>query len=79
MEEAIDRFGKSNLLVYVPEDPRPDLSAIGEDLEFARKHTKDTGWYAGVGGSALLDWVTKLKGLLLGIRIKHFEADRPEA
>ena len=29
VEEATDRFGKVNLLVYVPEIPRPDLGAIG--------------------------------------------------
>jgi hypothetical protein len=32
MQEAIDRSGKVNLLVYLPEIPRPDLGAIGEDL-----------------------------------------------
>ena len=41
VEEATGRFGKVNLLVYVPEKLRPDLGAIGEDLQFARKHTKD--------------------------------------
>ena len=55
MEEAIDRFGRVILLVYLPEMPRPDLGAIAEDLEFARKHTKDMDRYAVVGGSALLD------------------------
>ena len=55
VEEATDRFGKVNLLVHVPEILRPDLGAIGEDLEFARKHTKDVERYAVVGGSALLD------------------------
>ena len=78
IEEAIDRFGKVNLLVYLPEIPRPDLGAIGEDLEFARKHTKDIERYAVVGASALLDWVAKLEGPLVGIRIKHFEPDRLE-
>jgi len=76
VEEATDRFEKVNLLVYVPEIPRPDLGAIGEDLEFARKHTKDVERYAVVGASALLDWVAKLEGPLLGIQIKHFEPDR---
>jgi hypothetical protein len=76
MEEAIDRFGEVNLLVYLPEIPRPDLGAIGEDLEFARKHTKDVDRYAVVGGSALLDLVARLEGPLVGIEIKHFEPDR---
>jgi hypothetical protein len=78
MEEAIDRFGRVNLLVYLPEIPRPDLGAIGEDLEFARKHTKDVERYAVVGGSALLDLVARLEGPLVGIEIKHFEPDRLE-
>ena len=76
MEEAIDRFGRVNLLVYLPEIPRPDLGAIGEDLEFARKHTKDVERYAVVGGSALLDLVARLEGPQVGIEIKHFELDR---
>jgi hypothetical protein len=76
MEEAIDRFGRVNLLVYLPEIPRPDLGAIGEDLEFARKHTKDVERYAVVGGSALLHLVARLEGPLVGIEIKHFEPDR---
>ena len=29
VEEATDRFGKVNLLVYVPEIPRPDLGPSG--------------------------------------------------
>jgi len=78
MEEAIDRFGKVNLLIYFPEIPRPDLGAVREDLEFARKHTKDIGRYAVVGGSALLDWVARLEGPLVNIEIKHFEPDRLE-
>jgi hypothetical protein len=78
MEEAIDRFGRVNLLVYLPEMPRPDLGAIAEDLEFARKHTKDVDRYAVVGGSALLDWVAGFEGPLVGIAIKHFEPDRLE-
>jgi hypothetical protein len=78
MEEAVDRFGKINLLVYLPEIPRPDLSAIGEDLEFARKHTKDIGCYYPPRRSALLDWVARLEGPLVGIEIKHFEPDRLE-
>ena len=76
LKEAIDRFGKVNLLVSVPRVPRPDLGAIGKNLEFARQHTKDIERYAVVGSSALLDWAVKLEGLLLGIRIKHFEPDR---
>jgi hypothetical protein len=76
MEEAIDRFGRINLLIYVPEIPMPDLGAIGEDLKFTCKHTKDIGRYAVVGGSALLDWVARLEGPLVGIEIKHFEPDR---
>jgi hypothetical protein len=76
MEEAIDRFGRVNLLVYLPEIPRPDLDAIGEDLEFARKHTKHVERYAVVGGSALLHLVARLEGPLVGIEIKHFEPDR---
>jgi hypothetical protein len=75
VEEATDRFGKVNLLVSVPEIPRPDLGAIGEDLEFARKHTEHIECHAVVGGSALLDWAIKLEGLQLGIRIKHFDPD----
>jgi hypothetical protein len=78
MEEAIDRFGKVNLLVYVPEIPRQDLGAIGEDLEFARKHMKDVERYAVVGDSALLDWGAKLEGPLVGIQIKHFQPDQVE-
>ncbi len=31
-----------------------------------------------VGGSALLDWIARLEGPLLGIRIKLFEPDRLE-
>jgi hypothetical protein len=76
MEEAIDSFGKVNLLVYLPEIPRPDLGAIGEDLQFAHKHTKDVDRYAVVGGSALFDLVARLEGPLVGIEIKHFEPDR---
>jgi hypothetical protein len=76
MEEAIDRFGEVNMLVYLPEMPWPDLGAIGEDLQFARKHTKDIGRYAVVGDGALLDWLAKLEGPLVGIEIKHFEPDR---
>jgi hypothetical protein len=76
MEETIDCFGEVNVLVYLPEMPWPDLGAIGEDLQFARKHTKDIGRYAVVGGGALLDWVAKLEGPLVGIEIKHFEPDR---
>ena len=76
MEEVIDRFGRVNLLIYVPEIPMPDLGAIGDDLEFAYKHTKDIGRYAVVGGSALLDWVAKLEAPLVGIEVKHFEPDR---
>ena len=75
VEEATDCFGKVKLLISVPEIPRPDLDAIGEDLEFARKHTKDVERYAVVGGSALLGWAVKLEGPLLGIRIKNFEPD----
>jgi hypothetical protein len=66
------------LFVYVPGVSRPDLGAIGEDLEFARKHTKDIERHDVVGGSALLDWIARLEGPLLGIRIKHFEPDRLE-
>jgi len=76
MQEAIDRFGKVNLLVYLPEMPRPDLGAITEDLEFARKHMEDVDRYAVVGGSALLDLVARLEGPLVGIEIRHFEPDR---
>ncbi len=76
LEETTDGFGKVNLLISVSEIPRPDLGAIGEDLEFARKHTKDVERYDVVGGSALLGWAVKLEGPLLGIRIKHFETDR---
>ena len=78
IEEAIDRFGKVYLLIYLPDIPRPDLGAVREDLEFARKLTKDIGRYAGVGGSALLDWVARLEGPLVNIEIKHFELDRLE-
>ena len=76
LEEAIDRFGRVNLLVYLPEMPRPDLGAIAEDLEFAREHMMDVDRYAVVGGSALLDWAARLEGPLVGIEIKHFEPDR---
>jgi len=76
MEEAIDRFGEVNVLVYLSEMPWPDLGAISEDLQFVRKHTKDIGRYAMVGGGALLDWLAKLEGPLVGIEIKHFEPDR---
>ena len=74
--EATDSFGKVNLLVSVPEIPRSDLGAIGEDLEFACKLTEHIERHAMVGDSALLDWAAKLAGLLLGIQIKHFEPDR---
>jgi hypothetical protein len=76
MQEAIDRYGKVNLLVYLPEMPRPDLGAIAEDLEFARKHMEDVDRYAVVGGSALLYLVARLEGPLVGIEIRHFEPDR---
>jgi hypothetical protein len=77
MEEAIHRFGKITCSSTFRGYPGWALAPSG-DLEFVCKHTKDIERHDVVGGSALLDWIARLEGPLLGIRIKLFEPDRLE-
>ena len=61
----------------MPEVPRLDLAALGEDLSMAR-YTYDIERYAIVGDGALLEWATELGDRFVKMEVKHFDTSQYE-
>ncbi|WP_435102167.1 STAS/SEC14 domain-containing protein [Halarchaeum sp. P4] len=75
IETTIAEEGAVQILVHMPDVPRPDLDALDEDIGFWLEHGDDIGRYAVVGDSRLLEWVTDVEDHLTSIDLRYFDED----
>lgn len=81
LEELLRQFGKVRALLFLTKDFSGwELHAAWDDAVFGLKHRNDFDKVAVVGGSAFIEWGTKLGGHLMGGEVKTFsEAQLQEA
>lgn len=78
VKQAIDEFGKVNLLVRLVNFPKVELSALTNRFSFAKEHHDDLGRYAIVTDSSGVSAIQSVVNVFTGVEIKTFSLEEEE-
>jgi hypothetical protein len=77
LDDIIKEHGKARFLWYLDEGFQgAEAGAVWDDAKFGLKHRHDFEKLALVGGSAWMDWLTKLAATILSGETKTFQRDQ---
>ncbi|WP_088036294.1 STAS/SEC14 domain-containing protein [Evansella clarkii] len=78
IRKAIRQHGKVNLIVWLPEMAKPEISAVNNRLRFAREHGGDIERYAIVGDQKTVKLLSSAADKVTDMDLQYFPEEEEE-